>query len=433
MDIKTIIAKKRDRKELTEEEIKLFIGKYNKGEVTEAQAGALLSYIYSDGMTENEIIAMTKAMVNSGEKINLEDIAENIVDKHSTGGVGDKVTLILMPLIASLGIPMAKISNRGNGASGGTIDKFESIPGYNTEISIKDFKQNIREHGVAILNQSMKLNPVESKIYRLRNEVACTDCIPIIAASLMSIKLATGSKNIVFEITFGKGTYISTKEQAKRLAIILKRIGKKLGKKVVCVITNMDEPLGYAIGYNLEMIEAIKALRGKMPQDLGDVVVTMASVILSMATGSVNSRKNEQMVKEALRDGRAYKKFVEMIGAQGGNTEYLEDIELFEEAEFVMPVYASQEGFVEKIDANIVGSIAQYLGAGWINNEKKIDRAAGIVLQKKIGDEVKSGEVIAYIHTNDEKKVMGATQNLEEAFKIVKRKTHPIFTVVETI
>ena len=189
MDIKTIIAKKRDRKELTEDEIRLFVGKYNKGEVTEAQAGALLSYIYKDGMTESEIIAFAIAMADSGEKINLEDIGKDVVDKHSTGGVGDKVTLILMPLIAALGIPIAKISSRGMGIAGGTIDKLESIPGYNTEISIETFKNNIREYGVGILNQSENLNPAENKFYKLRNEIACTDCIPIIAASLMSIKL----------------------------------------------------------------------------------------------------------------------------------------------------------------------------------------------------------------------------------------------------
>lgn len=316
MDIKSIIAKKRDRQELNEEEIKLFVGKYNKGEISEAQAGALLSYIYKDGMTEKEIITFSLAMADSGEKIDLDDIGKEVVDKHSTGGVGDKVTLILMPVISSLGIPIAKISSRGMGIAGGTIDKFEAIPGYNTEISTETFKENIKEYGVGILNQSMNLNPAENKMYRLRNEIACTDCIPIIAASLMSIKLSTGSKKIVFEITYGNGTYIKTKEQARRLARILKNIGKKLDKGVMCVITNMDEPLGYAIGQNLEMIEAINSLKGKMPEDVGDVVVTIGSMILSLATGKRNLKANENIIKEVLRSGKGYEKFIQMIAAQ---------------------------------------------------------------------------------------------------------------------
>lgn len=316
MDIKTIITKKRERKELSEEEIKLFISKYNKGEVTQAQAGALLSYIYKDGMTEEEIIAFAVAMADSGEKIDLEDMTKKIVDKHSTGGVGDKVTLLLLPIIASLDIPIAKISSRGMGIAGGTIDKLESIPGYNTEIPIEIFKQNIKQINVGILNQSQNLNPVEKKMYQLRNEIACTDCLPIIAASLMSIKISTGSENIVFEITYGNGTYIKTKEQARKLAKILKSVGKKLGKKVMCIITNMEEPLGYSVGHNLEMIEAIEALKGNMAFDLGEVTVTIGSAILAIMKGNKNLRENELIVKEVLRNGKAYEKFVEMIAKQ---------------------------------------------------------------------------------------------------------------------
>ena len=316
MDIKTIIAKKRDRKELSRDEIRLFVGKYNKGEVSEAQAGALLSYIYKDGMTEREIIDFAEAMTDSGEKINLDDIGKEVVDKHSTGGVGDKVTLVLMPVIAALGIPIAKISSRGMGIAGGTIDKLESIPGYDTEIPVEVFKNNIKEYEVGILNQSKNLNPAENKLYKLRNEIACTDCIPIIAASLMSIKLSTGSKNIVFEITYGNGTYIKTKDQARRLAVILKTIAKKLGKGVMCIITNMDEPVGYAIGHNLEMIEAINSLKGSMPQDLGEVVVAEGSMILALSGQGKNLKANGEKIKEVLREGKAYEKFIQMIAAQ---------------------------------------------------------------------------------------------------------------------
>ena len=240
MDMKSIIAKKRAGKELTKDEIKVFIGKYTKGEVSEAQAAALLSYIYIKGLTEREIVDFTIEMANSGDVIDLSEISDNIVDKHSTGGVGDKATLVLMPIIASLGLPVAKISSRGLGISGGTIDKLESIPGYRTDLDIDEFKENVRNVGVSIINQSFNLNPAENKIYRLRNEISCGDSLPIIAASLMSLKLATGSNKIVFDITCGNGTYIKTKEEAKRLARILKRLGVLLNKDVTSVITTMD-------------------------------------------------------------------------------------------------------------------------------------------------------------------------------------------------
>lgn len=243
MDIKSIIAKKRNRKELTKDEIKVFIGKFTKGEISDAQAAALLSYIYTNGLTEREIVDFTIEMANSGERVDLSQIADNIVDKHSTGGVGDKATLILMPIIASLGLPVAKISSRGLGISGGTIDKLESIPGYDSEISLEEFKENIQKVGVSIIHQSFNLAPAESKMYRLRNEIACGDSLPIIAASLMSLKLASGSNKIVFDITCGNGTYIKTREEARRLAKLLKRLGVLLGKDVGCVITSMDEPL----------------------------------------------------------------------------------------------------------------------------------------------------------------------------------------------
>ena len=433
MDIKTIITKKRERKELSDEEIRLFVSKYTKGEITEAQAGALLSYIYKDGMTENEIISLAVAMADSGDKINLNELGLDVVDKHSTGGVGDKVTLMLMPIISCMGIPIAKISSRGMGIAGGTIDKFESIPGYNTEISIERFKENIKEYGVAILAQSKNLNPAENKMYRLRNEIACTDCLPIIAASLISIKLSTGSKNIVFEITYGNGTYIKTKDQARRLARMLKMVGKKLNKGIMCVITNMDEPLGYAIGHNLEMIEAINALKGKVPLDLGDVLITIGSMILSLSGKGRNLKANEDLIKEAIRSGKAYEKFIQMVAAQGGDTRYIENTELFEKAKYIMPVYSSEDGYIERIDADMVGSIAGYLGASRINDQKVIDRTAGIVLTKKIGDQVEAGEIVAYIHTNDENKVIGATQNLEDAFKVTKRKVNITSRVVEII
>lgn len=418
MDIKSIIEKKRMKKELSKDEIKLFIGKYTKGEITDAQAAALLSYIYINGLTEREIVDFAVEMANSGDTIDLGQISDNIVDKHSTGGVGDKATLILMPIIASLGLPVAKISSRGLGISGGTIDKLESIPGYDAEISLDEFKENVQKVGVSIINQTFNLAPAENKIYKLRNEISCGDSAPIIAASLMSLKLATGSNKIVFDITCGSGTYIKTKEEARKLARILKRLGVLLGKDVGCVITAMDEPLGYSVGHILEIKETLECLQGRMTQDIGDVVVTLGRVILELSTNCKNKVENERTIIETIKSGRAYDKFKEMIASQYGSLEYIDNVEKFPVAKHIIAVYATEEGFVEKIDADVVGSIARYLGAGRMNQDSEINRTAGIELKKKIGDEVRSGDILAYIHTDDESKVLGATQNLKEAFKL---------------
>lgn len=433
MDIKSIIAKKRMRKELTKDEIKVFIGKYTKGEISEAQAAALLSYIYINGLTEREIVDFTIEMANSGETIDLSKISNNIVDKHSTGGVGDKITLILMPIIASLGLPVGKVSSRGLGISGGTIDKLESIPGYDTEISLDEFKQNIQKVGVSIINQTLNLAPAEKKLYSLRNEIGCGDSTPLIAASLMSLKLATGSNKIVFDITCGSGTYIKTREDARKLARILKRLGVLLGKDVGCVITSMDEPLGYSIGHILEIKETVECLQGKMTQDIGDVLVSLGRVILELSTNCKDKVQNEMTIIETIKSGRAYAKFKEMIASQYGSLEYIDNVDKFPVAKHVIAVYAIEEGFIERIDADIVGSVARFLGAGRMNNNSEINRTAGIELKKKIGDEVRSGDILAYIHTDDESKVMGATQNLQEAFKLTSKKVVVKSKVLEII
>ena len=422
MDIKSIIAKKRNKGELDKDEIRYFVGKYTKGEITDAQAGALLSYIYTNGLTEDEIMNLAIEMGNSGDVIDLSDISDRIVDKHSTGGVGDKVTLILMPIIAAFGLPVAKISSRGLGVSGGTIDKLESIPGYDTEMSLEEFKENVKNIGVSLINQTFNLAPAEKKMYKLRNEVACYDSVPIIAASLLSLKIATGSNKIVFDITCGKGTYIKSQQEAKRLAKLLIKIGKKLGKDVGCVITSMDEPLGYAVGNTLEVIETINSLKGQMPKDVGDVVVSLGSIILKLSGVGDNLEQNAANIIKIIKSGKAYEKFKEMVVSQYGSLQYIEDVEKFKKALHIVPVYSSDDGNIESIDADMVGSIAKYLGAGRANDKDEVDKTSGIVLCKKIGDTVKTGEILAYIHSNDEAKVLGATKNLVDAFKITTKK-----------
>ena len=434
MDIKTIIQKKRSREALNEEEIRYFVSKFTKDEITEGQAAAFMSYIYVNGMNEDELVYLSKAMADSGEKLDLADIADNIVDKHSTGGVGDKVTIILIPVIAALGLPVAKISSRGYGISGGTIDKLESIPGFDADISIDEFKSLVRKVGASIINQNFNLAPAESKMYKLRNQICCQDSLPIIAASLMSLKLATGANKIVFDITCGRGTYIKTRDDARRLARLLIKLGKRFNKDVACAITSMDEPLGYSIGHTLEIQETILALQGKMPEDIGEVVVTLGTLILNLITGEKNKEQNKEAVKEVLRNGKALEKFKEMVKEQYGSLAYIDNPEKMQQAKLVMPVYATEDGNIELIDADMVGSIAIYIGAGRVKGQKDINnKTAGIVLNKKIGDSVKAGEVLAYIHTDDESKVMGATQNLKDAFKITKKKVVSKSRVLETL
>lgn len=433
MDIKSIIRKKRAKEELTKEEINYFVGKLEKGEISEAQAAAVMSYIYINGLTEEEILNLSIAMAESGDMVDLSDIAENIVDKHSTGGIGDKATILLMPILAALNIPVAKISSRGYGVSGGTIDKLESLPGFQTDLSIEEFKQNLKNIGVCIMNQGLAFAPAEGKMYKLRNAVACENSLPIIAASLMSLKIATGSNKIVFDITCGRGTYIKDREEAKRLSRLLVRLGKSLGKDVACVITNMNQPIGYSIGHNLEMKETINALKGIISEDLGNVVEALGSIMISLATDNKDLDANAKMIKETIKSGAAFEKFKQMVAAQGGNTEYIDNPELFQSSKFIMPVLSTETGTVEAIDADMVGSIAYYLGAGRMKDEGSINRTAGITLNKKIGDMVTVGETLAYIHTDEDGKINGTTQNLKDAFTITNKKINFKSRVLEIV
>lgn len=420
MDINSIIAKKRiagPRGELDKDEIKYFVGKWMKGEIKDSQAAALMSYIYTNGLTEDEIIRFVIEVGNSGDVLDLSEISQKIVDKHSTGGVGDKVTLILLPVIAALGLPVAKISSRGYGISGGTIDKLASIPGFKSNISIQEFKDNVQNIGISIVSQDLNLAPAEGKFYKMRNEISCRDSIVLIAISLMSLKIATGSNKIVFDLSCGKGTYLDSREDARRLGKLLVRIGKALDKQVGYIITLMDEPVGNSVGNILEIQETIKALNGNMSKDVEDTVVSLASIVLNLAYGEKDFSLNAAKVLNVIRSGQALTKFKQMVIAQGGNPEYIESPDRLPKAKMVLPVFATNSGYISRIDADICGSIARYIGAGRMNDEHEIDNTAGLAIQKKIGDEVQVGEVIAYVHTNDKSKAEGAVKNLADAFE----------------
>ncbi len=418
MNILDIIAKKRDSKELTKQEIEYFVKEYTVGSITDYQAAALIMAIYIKGMNDREITDLTLAMAHSGEVLDLSCFGENVVDKHSTGGVGDKVSIILLPIIASLGVPVAKMSGRGLGFTGGTVDKMESIPGYKTNISIKDFIEDVKKVGISMIGQTMNLAPADKKIYALRDAISCVENIPLIASSIMSKKIASGANKIVIDVTVGKGAFMKNKEDAQKLAEQMIRIGKLAGREVRCVLTPMDEPLGYAVGNSLEVIEAINFLKGNMPKDLKDVVLELGANMLQLAGKGENIEENKLKMLKNIENGAAFNKFEEMVKNQGGDISYLEDMTKFKKSKYTIAVVAEEDGIVKEINAEEIGKLACYLGAGRVNKDDKIEPDVGIVLNKKVGDKVMVNDFLAYICGNDENKVHESEKKILEIYKI---------------
>ena len=418
MNILDIIAKKRDSKELTKQEIEYFVKEYTVGSITYYQAAALIMAIYIKGMNDREITDLTLAMAHSGEVLDLSCFGENVVDKHSTGGVGDKVSIILLPIITSLGVPVAKMSGRGLGFTGGTVDKMESIPGYKTNISIKDFIEDVKKVGISMIGQTMNLAPADKKIYALRDAISCIENIPLIASSIMSKKIASGANKIVIDVTVGKGAFMKNKEDAQKLAEQMIRIGKLAGREVRCVLTPMDEPLGYAVGNSLEVIEAINFLKGNMPKDLKDVVLELGANMLQLAGKGENIEENKLKMLKNIENGAAFNKFEEMVKNQGGDISYLEDTTKFKKSKYTIAVVAEEDGIVKEINAEEIGKLACYLGAGRVNKDDKIEPDVGIVLNKKVGDEVMVNDFLAYICGNDENKVHESEKKILEIYKI---------------
>ena len=412
MNILDIIAKKRDSKELTKQEIEYFVKEYTVGSITDYQAAALIMAIYIKGMNDREITDLTLAMAHSGEVLDLSCFGENVVDKHSTGGVGDKVSIILLPIIASLGVPVAKMSGRGLGFTGGTVDKMESIPGYKTNISIKDFIEDVKKVGISMIGQTMNLAPADKKIYALRDAISCVENIPLIASSIMSKKIASGANKIVIDVTVGKGAFMKNKEDAQKLAEQMIRIGKLAGREVRCVLTPMDEPLGYAVGNSLEVIE------GNMPKDLKDVVLELGANMLQLAGKGENIEENKLKMLKNIENGAAFNKFEEMVKNQGGDISYLEDTTKFKKSKYTIAVVAEEDGIVKEINAEEIGKLACYLGAGRVNKDDKIEPDVGIVLNKKVGDKVMVNDFLAYICGNDENKVHESEKKILEIYKI---------------
>ena len=422
MNIQEIIAKKRDGKQLNKEDIKYFVSQYTNGNITDYQAAALVMAIYINGMNKEETTNLTLEMANSGEILDLSEISDRVIDKHSTGGVGDKITIVLMPIIASLGIPVAKMSGRGLGFTGGTVDKLESIPGYKTELEINEFISNVNKVGISLIGQTGNLAPADKKIYALRDTINCVGSMPLIASSIMSKKIAAGANKIVLDVTVGSGAFMKNKEDAIELSNMMKDIGDLADRETVCVLTNMDEPVGYAVGNTLEIIETVECLKGNIPEDIKEIITTIGSYIIKLSGKNNDLEENKKMILANIENGKAYNKFLELVKSQNGNIEYIENTEKFEKAKYIIPVISDKDGFVEELNAEKVGVISVSLGAGRVKKEDDIDKAVGIVLNKKIADEVKTGDVLAYIHANDEQKGKEAVEQLKNTYKISEMK-----------
>lgn len=417
MNIQEIIETKRDKHKLSKQQIEYFVKNYTSGDITDYQASALIMAIYINGMDEEETTNLTLAMANSGDILDLSELGI-VVDKHSTGGIGDKVTLILAPIIASFGIPVAKMSGRGLGYTGGTADKLESIPGYKVEVEEKEFIENVKKIGISLITQTSNLAPADKKIYALRDSISCVESIPLIASSIMSKKIASGANKIVLDVTCGSGAFMKTVEDAKKLAETMEKIGKLSNRETIAVITDMNEPLGKTVGNTLEVIESIEALNGKMEKDVEEVVLLLGSNMMKLAGLGENIEENKNRIKENIRNGKALEKFRELVINQGGDISYIDNIEKFPKAKYIIPLVAEKSGVIESLDAEEVGKISVFLGAGRIKKEDDIQKEVGLVFEKKVGDNVNIGDILAYIHGNNEEKTKEAVEELKKIYEI---------------
>lgn len=420
-----LIAKKRDGKELTTEEINFFIDGYTKGDIPDYQVSAMNMAIYFQDMSDRERADLTMAMVNSGETIDLSAIEGIKVDKHSTGGVGDTTTLVLAPLVAALDIPVAKMSGRGLGHTGGTIDKLESIEGFHVEISKDEFVNLVNQHKIAVIGQTGNLTPADKKLYALRDVTATVNSIPLIASSIMSKKIAAGSDAIVLDVKTGAGAFMKTVEDAKELAHAMVSIGNNVGRKTMAVISDMSQPLGAAIGNSLEVQEAIDALRGQGPKDLEELCLALGRQMVYLAQKADSLEDAEEKLKEVIRNGKALEKFKEFIQNQGGDPSVVDHPDRLPKAQYLIELPAQQDGVVAELVADEIGTAAMLLGAGRATKESEIDLAVGLMLNKKVGDAVKKGDSLVTIHAN-RGNVDDVKQKLYESIRIADHADAPV-------
>lgn len=418
MRMSDLIVKKRDGGTLTTEEIRFLIAGFTDGSIPDYQMSAMTMAIYFRGMDRRETLDLTMAMMHSGETLDLSGISGVKADKHSTGGVGDKTSLVLVPMVASLGVKMAKMSGRGLGHTGGTLDKLESFPGFNIHIPMEEFLRNVETVGMVIAGQTADLDPADKKLYALRDVTGTVPSIPLIVSSIMSKKLAAGADVIVLDVKCGSGSFMKTEDDAKELATEMVEIGKLAGKKTVAVITDMDEPLGNAVGNALEVKEAIAALRGEHPGELVELCITLGACILTAAGLAADDTAARAMLEGTIADGSALKKLAEFVAAQDGDPQSVYDTSLLPAAPVQMEVPAPADGYVSHIAASDVGMVSMHLGGGRATKDSEIDLSVGVVLHKKVGDSVAAGESLATIHAADEASAHTAVQELLACYTI---------------
>lgn len=415
MDIIQIITDKKDGKALTKEQIHYFIKEFVAEKIENYQASALLMAITINGMNSEETANLTEEMRVSGEVWDLSDIPGLKVDKHSTGGVGDKVSLILGPMIASCGAKLAKMSGRGLGHTGGTLDKMESIPGMRVNLTKEEFKKQVKEIGIAIIGQDKSIDPADKKLYSLRDVTGTVQSIPLIASSIMSKKLASGADCILLDVKCGKGAFMKTYENAKKLAIEMVNIGKKLNKDVKAEITDMNQPLGKAVGNSLEIKEVIETLKGNGPKDLVEICLSSGAILLQQAKIYNDKNEGRKALEENIKNGKAFEKFRQFVIAQGGDVDYIDHPEKFPVAKNLIQIVSENEGYIKTIDALTIGISSCHLGGGRMKLGDKIDMSAGIYLNKKVGDFAKKGELLCTLHTNKDN-VENIVENVKKAF-----------------
>ncbi len=423
MRIVDLIDKKKHGGVHTKEEINFIIDSMMNGSAPDYQISAWLMAIYFEGLTDEETAYLTEAMIDSGEVIDFGDLTDSIVDKHSTGGVGDKVTITLIPLLAAAGIPVAKLSGKGLGHTGGTIDKLESIPGFNTKLTIEELIAQVKRINVAIASQTQNLTPADGKLYALRDVTATVDSMPLIASSVVSKKIASGAKNIILDVKYGSGAFMKTPENAVGLSKLMVKIGHILNKSITAVITSMEEPLGRAVGNSLEIIESIEFLKGNITKgDVAELTYSFAAIALMQLGRYDNEEDAIAYLKELVHSGKAIEKLRELISAQGGNPSVIDDYNTFDQAKFKVECEAKKDGFVSSTDAYKIAYACKILGAGRDKKTDPIDYSVGIFLNKKSGEEVKKGEILYTIYSNDSEKTKIAQQYCEEGIVISNSK-----------
>ena len=425
MRVYDIILKKKRGEELKGEEIRSLIAEYTGGKIPDYQMSALLMAICWRGMSEEETLALTNAIADSGDKIDLSDMGSVSADKHSTGGVGDKTTLIVAPIAAALGCKVAKMSGRGLGHTGGTVDKLKAIPGYQCTLPREEFIFTLKKTGIAVIEQSGELAPADKKLYALRDVTATVDSIPLIASSVMGKKLASGANSIVLDVKYGSGSFMKTAEEAEKLASLMVKIGKGSGRNTSAFISNMDAPLGSFVGNTLELKEAISTLKGEAGGELAEISTSLAAEMVSLTRG-VGFERAKELAEEALKSGLAFEKFKEWISAQGGDLNYIENPNLFESAKFVYEIKADTDAYIKRMNAENIGLAAMELGAGRKTKDELIDFAAGVELLKKPGDRIKKGDTLARLYTDRENSRTAAEELFISSLELGKNKPEPI-------